>query len=112
MQSQAATFGFYTKFVARPGQRDRLVEVLIKATQLVKNAPGCRLYIVNVSPAETDTVWVTEIWDSDEHYRASLAAPGVPELIAEAMLLMGAEPLMISLAPVADVGLTPQASVE
>jgi quinol monooxygenase YgiN len=98
-------FGMYVKFTARSEQRDRLVGQLLKAAELAGEAPGCRLYVVNISPEEPDTVWVTEIWDSREAHDASLSAEGAAELIAETMPLLASRPEAIPVIPVGGTGL-------
>ncbi|MHB8574248.1 MAG: putative quinol monooxygenase [Dehalococcoidia bacterium] len=99
-------FGLYNKFTARAGQRDQLVEQLLSAARLVEQAPGCELYIVNISPNDAATVWVTEVWTSEDHHRDSLSLAGVPALIAETMPLLAGPPEQIKLVPVGGKGLT------
>jgi len=53
-------FGMYGKILAKSGQRDALVEVLIEASRLLAPLPGCDVYIVSVSPSEPDAIWVFE----------------------------------------------------
>lgn len=95
----------YNKFIARPGQRDRLVEQLLRAAEGVRNAPGCELYIVNTSADEPDAVWVTEVWDSEEHHRASLSTEGAAALIAETLPLLAGRSQQIRVVPVGGKGL-------
>lgn len=76
-------YGLAGKVLAQPGQRDALVQVLLSAAELVGRAPGCELYFVATSPSEPDAVWVTEVWRSEADHAASLAMPGVKELIAK-----------------------------
>src|SRR5690349_7863236 len=99
-----ARLGLYTCFKAQAGQRNRLVEQLLRAASLVQNAPGCELYIVNTG-ADDDSVWVTEIWASEEEHRASLAAEGAPELIQQTLPLLAGAPEQIRLTPIGGKGL-------
>ena len=100
-----AGLGLYTKFIAQTGDGSRLVEHLLSAAALMESAPGCRLYIVNTTPDDADTVWVTEVWDGEEHHRASLSIEGVPELIAQARPLLAGPPEQIRVTPVGGKGL-------
>nr|MDQ4029949.1 antibiotic biosynthesis monooxygenase [Actinomycetota bacterium] len=68
-------------------------------------APGCELYVINTSPADPDTVWVTEIWSSQADLDASLALDGVPELIEHVVPLMAAPPERIEVLPLGGKGL-------
>jgi quinol monooxygenase YgiN len=97
--------GLYVKFTARPGQRDALVEQLLHAAKLVASAPGCEAWIVNTSPSEADTVWVTEVWRSMADHDASLAGEEVRATIARAMPLLAGPPERIDVLPVGGKGL-------
>ncbi|MBZ5593354.1 MAG: antibiotic biosynthesis monooxygenase [Acidobacteriia bacterium] len=74
-------FGMYAKVVAKPGQRDALVEHLLEAARLLTPLPGCGLYIVNVAPDEPDAIWVTEVWRSEADHDDSLKLESVKALI-------------------------------
>ncbi len=100
-----SSYGCYVKFVARPGQRERLVELLLQAAAGIEEAPGCQLYIVNTSPTEAESVWVTEVWRSQEEHDASLTVEGARELIEKALLLLAGSPEKIDVLPVGGKGL-------
>jgi quinol monooxygenase YgiN len=85
-------FGLYNKFSTVPGKADELADILIKAADLISGAHGCRLYIVNKDQKNSNKVWVTEIWDSEEEHSASLSIEGVKELISEALPLLAGPP--------------------
>ncbi len=99
-------FGMYGKVLARAGQRDAMVEILLEAARLVSPLPGCQVYIVNVVPAEPDAIWVTEIWRSEADHDASLKVAGVMAAIAKAKpLIAGFESVRV--VPVGGKGLPP-----
>ena len=81
-------FGLHGSFVARPGQRDALLEHLREAARLMRDAPGCELYLVATAEEDDDAVWVTEVWRTEADHDASLALPGVSELIGRARPLI------------------------
>jgi len=97
-------FGMYAKVVAKPGQRDALVEHLLEAARLVTPLPGCVLYIVNVEPSEPDAVWVTEVWRSEADHDESLKLDSVKALIPKVQPLV-ASTSQIRLVPVGGKGL-------
>ena len=99
-------FGMYGKLTAHPGQRDALVQHMLTAAELVSDAPGCDVYIVNTSPSDPDTIWITEAWRSKADHEASLSIPGVRELIAKARPLIAAISDPILTVPVGGKGLT------
>lgn len=61
---------------------------MLEASRLMDDAPGCELYLVSVSEADDDLVWITEVWTSEADHDASLSMPGVPELITRARPLI------------------------
>ena len=71
----------YGKITVHSGQRDTLVAILLQAAALLEQDPGCEIYVVNVSPAEPDTLWVTEVWDSQAAHAASLTRDDIKALI-------------------------------
>ena len=97
--------GLYVKCTARPDQRDALVDQLLGAARLIDAAPGCELYLVNTSPAEPDTGWVTEVWSSIEAHDASLSVAGVREAIRRALPLLAGPPERIDVVPVGGKGI-------
>ncbi len=71
-----SAYGCYVKFTAQPGQCDALVEHLLSAAALTEKATGCQLYIINTSPTEPESAWVTEVWRSQQEHDASLTIEG------------------------------------
>lgn len=94
------TYGCYVKFTARTGQRDALVEHLLRAAAFVEKVPGCQLYIINTSPTEAETVWVTEVWSSQEEHDASLKIEGAGDAIKQVIPLLAGPPEKIDVQPV------------
>ena len=80
------------KLNAQIGKRDKLVEILLSASRIVAQLPGCRAYIVNEDVADETCVWVFEIWDDKEAHDSSLKDARVKSLISEAMPLMSGAP--------------------
>ena len=100
-----SAYGCYVKFTAQPGQRDALVEHLLSAAALVEKAPGCQLYIINISPTEPESVWVTEVWRSQQEHDASLTIPGAQAAIKQVLPLLAGSPEKIDVIPVGGKGL-------
>lgn len=80
------------KLAAQRGKRDLLVEILLRASSIVAQYPGCRAYIVNEDVADETCVWVFEVWDDKEAHDMSLKDEQVKSLIAEAMPLISGAP--------------------
>lgn len=80
------------KLTAKSGHRDELAAILIQASELVSTAKGCRLYVIGRDENDTNSVYVTEIWDTKEDHDNSLKVEGVRELIAKAMPILDGQP--------------------
>ena len=80
------------RLTAQNGKRDELVEILLSASRVVAQLPGCRAYIVNEDVADETCVWVFEMWDDKEAHDSSLKDERVRVLIAEAMPLISGAP--------------------
>ncbi len=74
-------YGLIGRMKAASGQRDALIDLLLQGTG---DMPGCLSYIIARDPADADSVWITEVWDSAESHRASLSLPAVQQAIAQA----------------------------
>ena len=66
-----------------PGRRDELVATLTQRSDLLREL-GCTAYEVGVNDDEPDTVFVIELWISEESHRRSLEHPEVQASIAAA----------------------------
>ncbi len=73
--------GLIGKVIAKPGQRDALIELLLKG---VTGMPGCLSYVIAKDPADANAIWITEVWDSKASHKASLRLPSVRAAIAKA----------------------------
>ena len=66
-----------------PGRRDELVATLTQRSDLLREL-GCITYEVGVNDDEPNTVFVIELWNSEENHRRSLEHPEVQASIAAA----------------------------
>ena len=78
-------YGLIGKMSAAPGQRDALIAILLAG---IKAMPGCLSYIIARDPADADAIWITEVWESEAHHRASLELATVQDAIARARPLI------------------------
>ncbi len=99
-----AQHALYTQFTAKPGQGRSLVEILARANDIVSKADGCKLYIINQDRDHEDTIWVTELWEKEEHHAISLTLDGCKELITEASLVLMGPPKQIVLKAITGKG--------
>jgi quinol monooxygenase YgiN len=78
-------FGMVSKFVAQPGRRAELLELLTAGTQ---GLDGCELYLINRAVDDPDTIWIFELWRDEAAHRASLELPQVRATIERARPLI------------------------
>ncbi len=95
-------YGLIGKMIAAPGQRDALIEILLKG---VAGMPGCLSYVVATDPSDADALWITEVWDSKTSHEASLSLPSVQQAIARGRPLIAGFGERIVTTPVGGHGL-------
>ena len=90
---------------ALPGKGSVLAGKLLTVAESMRGAPGCELYVVNLSADEPDTVWVTEVWAdeaaSDRALSGDLGEAGIGEVIG----LLAGPPELVDLTPLGGPGL-------
>ena len=96
--------GLIGKMTAVEGKRDELIGILLEGT---KAMPGCLSYIVAKDPADTTSIWVTEVWEDKASHEASLALSAVREAIAKGKPLIAKFDQGVTTEPVGGHGLTP-----
>jgi quinol monooxygenase YgiN len=99
--------GMIGKMTAVEGKRDDLISILLQGS---KGMPRCLSYVVAKDPADTTTVWVTEVWEDQASHRASLSLPAVKEAIAKGKPLIARFDRSVITEPVGGLGLTPEKS--
>ncbi len=95
-------YGLIGKMSATPGQRDALAAILLAGTGAM---PGCISYVIATDPADANALWITEVWDSAESHKASLALPSVKEAIAKGRPLIAGFSNRVETVPVGGYGL-------
>ena len=97
-------FGLIGSMDATPGNRDRLVEILLEGTL---EMPGCLSYVVALDPEVAERVWITEVWTDREAHAASLQLPAVQAAIGKARPMLGGFGERRETVPVAVHGMVP-----
>ena len=96
MPAEQIPFGLIGKIKARPGQRDALLAVL---TGDWGEMPGCAAYLIARDVADSDAIWVSEVWQSREAHKASLELPGVKDAIARGRPLIAGFEMSVETRP-------------
>jgi quinol monooxygenase YgiN len=95
-------YGLIGRMTATTGQRDALAAILLEG---LRDMPGCLSYIVATDPADTDVLWITEVWDTKESHDASLKLPGVQAAIGKGRPLIAGFGPSTTTAPIGGHGL-------
>jgi quinol monooxygenase YgiN len=103
-ESAPNMYGLIGKMLAKPGQRDALIQAILAGTQAM---PGCLSYVVATDPSNADAIWITEAWTDAAHHQASLKLPEVQAAIAKARPLIAGFGERFETSPVGGVGLKP-----
>jgi len=95
-------YGLIGRMRAVSGQRDALLELLLEGSAAM---PGCLSYVVARDPADSDAIWVTEVWADEASHKASLSLPAVQATIARARPLIAGFDSHVATEPVGGCGL-------
>lgn len=94
--------GLIGKMIAVPGQREALIAILMEG---IRDMPGCLSYVVAKDPADSNAIWITEVWMDEESHKASLSIPAVKDSIARARPLIAGFENGVKTEPVGGHGL-------
>lgn len=94
-------YGLIGQIVAVTGRRDELAAVLAGMGSM----PGCLSYVVANATTDPDTLWVTEVWESQQSHAESLTLPEVQEAIAGGRPLIAEFGGRVETEPVGGIGL-------
>lgn len=97
-------YGLIGKITAEPGQRNALIAILLEGAA---GMPGCLSYVVAKDPVDAESIWVTEVWESQDSHEASLALPSVKQAMAQGRPLIAEFGERFETEPVGGYGLAP-----
>ena len=86
-------YGLIAEIATVEGSRSELASILLGIGQM----EGCVSYVVAEDSTRDDTLWVTELWESEEAHAASLELTRVQEAIAQGgPLIVGFEQRIVT----------------
>jgi len=97
-------WGMIARISLVPGKRDDMVALL---KQSAAKMPGCLSYIVANDASDENTLWVTEVWESQADHDASLSLRQVQDAIPRAKPLVAKFEKVAVTAPLWGQGLEP-----
>lgn len=77
-------FCLFNKFMVQEGERDTMVDILLEASESMKDLDDCEIYLVNISESEPNSVYVYEIWSNENAHQSSLTLEVTQNLIRRA----------------------------
>jgi quinol monooxygenase YgiN len=95
-------YGLIGKVSVVPGQRDALAGLLLEASRAM---PGCLSYVIASDPADSDALWITEVWDSQASHQGSLSVPAVQAAIAKGRAMIAGFSNRVETVPIGGHGL-------
>lgn len=93
------------KMPAAPGKGAELAEALQTALDAVESEEGTRYYILHAEAENPDTLWMYELYDSEDALHAHMTAPWFQEMAAKIGPLFGGAPEFHALRPIGGKGL-------
>lgn len=80
-------YGLFGNLIAKDGKHNELLEILLRASILLKQNEDCLHYTVSTS-SNPKSIWVYEIWTNKKAHEESLTPEDIQTLIQEAMPLI------------------------
>jgi quinol monooxygenase YgiN len=93
------TYALLNKLTTKPGQRDRVVEILIESGKLL-DSPACLMYMVSEAADDPNVIWVSDLWTSAEEHAQALKAPELRPYVEQTIPLLEGMPEQIEIRPV------------
>lgn len=90
--------GFHATITAKPGKGDELVNLLLHAQSL--DNPGCLVFLVGRSASNSDVIFVTEGWISQEAHGRFFAGPVAQAYVAQLAPLVAGDSVYVDEVPV------------
>lgn len=94
---EAALYGVIGQMLAAPGKREELIDYLAAGSA---EMPGNLAYEIFRDIGDENAIWITEVWESAEAHKASLALPQVQTAIANARPIIAGFGARAEVAPV------------
>ena len=93
------------KLTAKAGRRADLLAALDRMLVAVNDEEGTEIYAFNLDTTDENSVWIYELYSSDEAMATHSGSEAMMALLTEAGDLLGDTPLMVLTTPVAGKGI-------
>ncbi|MBS4201054.1 antibiotic biosynthesis monooxygenase [Bacillus sp. FJAT-49732] len=98
-------YALFNKLVAKEGEQETLVNILLEAADSMRNLEDCEIYLVNISPEDPNSVFVYEVWSDESAHQASLSLEAAQTLIQKAKPIIAGMERIVTLSPKGGKGL-------
>jgi quinol monooxygenase YgiN len=98
------SYALLNRLTAKPGQRQRVVEILVESGKLFEGNPACLLYLVTEATDDSNLIWVIDLWTNGEAHAEALRAPELRPLVEKATPFLEGMPEQIEVQPVGGKG--------
>ncbi len=95
-------YGLIGRMKSAAGEREALIAILLDG---VANLPGCLSYVVARDASDADSIWISEVWESQALHKASLSLPQVQVAIQKARPIIAGFGERFETEPVGGLGL-------
>jgi quinol monooxygenase YgiN len=98
-ESNVEKFGIYGKLIAKEGEREQLAAILVEAAESLQEHEDCELYLVSVAQDDPNSVYVYEVWKSENAHQNSLTLESTQTLITRAKPILAGMERISTLVP-------------
>ncbi len=85
-------FAQHTRLIAAPGRRAELVAKFLEAAEIQRANPACEIMLVSTEPDAADTVYLTEVWSSEDAWAQARDSAAIQAWAASMPALVNAPP--------------------
>jgi len=89
------------RLTAKPGRRDRVVEILLESGKLFDDNSHVICISLPKSADDLNLIWVADLWTSEEEHAEALQVPEMRPFVEECVPLLASMPEQISVLRVA-----------
>lgn len=97
-------YALLNRLTTKPGERDKVLDILLESGKMFDDNPDCHLYLVSESADDPNLIWVVDLWTSDQAHAEALKAPELKPYIEKAIPLLAAMPEQLAVRPIGGKG--------
>jgi quinol monooxygenase YgiN len=87
------------KMTTKPGKRQEVIDIMIKAGKIFDENPSCLIYLLGASKDDPNAIWVQDIWTNKEAHETAMQTDDMSAYIKAAMSLLEDMPEQFEVEP-------------